>query len=139
MIGNSKTYHGGTETRRKAIPEAGVARGTSLACKFIGGGNQGASVGGIKSAVATIWGDDEFGFGPGAMERPGAFHGADHVITALHDDAGNVADARSVAQELVIAVKESLVEKIVGLNAGEGESELVLLVMGGKTGIGHEL
>jgi len=24
VIGNSKTYHGGTETRRKAIPEAGL-------------------------------------------------------------------------------------------------------------------
>ena len=47
--------------------------------------------------MAAVGSDDEFGFGPGAVEGPGAFHGANDVVTALHDHSGDVADARGVA------------------------------------------
>ena len=57
--------------------------------------------------MAAIRSDDEVGLGPRTVERPGAFHGADDVVTALHDDTGNVADARGVAQQLVVGFEES--------------------------------
>ena len=55
--------------------------------------DQGAAIRRIGSAVAAIGSDHEIGFGPRSIESPGAFHGADDVITALHDHAWDVAYA----------------------------------------------
>ena len=65
----------------------------TLAGEFVGRRDQGATVRRVESAVAAVWGDDEVGFGPLTVERPRAFHGADDVVTALHDDPGDAADA----------------------------------------------
>jgi hypothetical protein len=89
--------------------------------------------------MAAIGGDDELGFGPFTVQRPGAFHGADHIVTALHDDTGDVANPRGVAEQLVVRFQKALVGKVVGLNTREGESELILLVAAGKCRIGQQL
>ena len=85
--------------------------------------------------MATIWGDDEVGFGPSTVERPGAFHGTDDVVTALHDYPGDASDPRGIGQQLVVGFEKTLVEEVVGLNAREGEGELILLVVGSEGGI----
>ena len=69
-----------------------MRRGCS-AGEFVGRSDQGAAVGRVESAVAAIGSDDEVGFRPRTVERPRAFHGADDVVTALHDDPGDVPDA----------------------------------------------
>ena len=88
--------------------------------EFVGGGYQGAAVGRFEGAVAAVGSNHQVGFGPGAVERPGAFHGANNVVAALHDYAGDVADAGGVAQQLVVGFEKSFVDEIVGFDAGEG-------------------
>jgi len=89
--------------------------------------------------VAAIGSHNQLGFGPGAVEGPGAFHGTDDVVAALHDHAGDLTDARGVAQELVVGFKETFVDEAVRFGAGEGEGELVLFVVAGEIGVGEEL
>ena len=86
--------------------------------------------------MAAVWSDNEIGLGPRAVERPRALHGADDVVTALHDHPGDVADARGVAQQLVIGFEETLVDEVVDLNAREGEGEFILFVVAGEGRIG---
>src|SRR5580765_5633698 len=69
--------------------------------EFVSGCHQCATVRRIESAVPAVGCDDEIGFGPHAMERPCALHGADDVVAALHDHPGDMTDARGVAQQLV--------------------------------------
>ena len=64
--------------------------------------------------------DHQFRLRPGAVQGPGTAHRADHVIAALHDDAGNVADARHVAQQLVVDLEEAAIDEVVALDAREG-------------------
>ena len=111
----------------------------TLAGEFVRRRDQGATVRRVESAVATVGGDDEVGFGPRTVKRPRAFHGADDVVTALHDYPGDAADARGIAQQLVVGFEETFVDEVVRLNAREGEGELILLVVAGKGGIGQEL
>ena len=73
--------------------------------------DQGAAVRRIECAMAAVGRDDEVGLGPGTMQRPGALHRADDIVSALHDHPGNLADPRGVAQQLVVGFKETFVEK----------------------------
>ena len=50
-----------------------------------------------------------------------------------------MADARSIAQQLIVGFEKTLVNEVVGLNAREGEGELILFVVAGEGGIGKEL
>jgi hypothetical protein len=49
---------------------------------------RGRDCSGVEGAVAAVGGDDEVGFGPLTVERPRAFHGANDVVTALHNHPG---------------------------------------------------
>src|SRR5580704_17495688 len=57
--------------------------------EFVRRGDQGTAVRRLQSAVAAVGSDDKVGFGPRPVERPSAFHGADDVVTALHNYTGN--------------------------------------------------
>src|SRR5580704_7488715 len=70
--------------------------------QFVRRRDEGAAVRWIESAVAAVGSDDQIGFGPLAVQRPGALHGTDEVVAALHDHRGNVANTRGVAQQLVV-------------------------------------
>src|SRR5712692_7508379 len=74
--------------------------------------HQGPAVRRIESAVAAVGRDDEVGFGPRAEEPPRAFHGADNIVTALHDHPGDVADARGVAQQLVVGFEKTVMDEV---------------------------
>src|ERR1017187_327204 len=91
--------------------------------EFVRGCDEGATIRRFEGAVTAVGSDDEVGFGPRTVERPRAFHGANDIVTALHDDSGDMADARDVAQQLVVGFEEGMVEEVVDLNAREGESE----------------
>jgi hypothetical protein len=106
--------------------------------EFISGGDQGAAVGRFESAVAAVGSDDEFGFGPSAVECPGAFHGTNDIVAALHDYAGDVAYVGGVAQQLVVEFEESFIDEVVSFYAGEGQREFILFVVAGKGGVGQE-
>jgi hypothetical protein len=62
---------------------------------LIGGCDQGAAVRWVGGAMAAIGGDDELGFGPCTVQRPGAFHGADDIVTALHKARPSLPPLRS--------------------------------------------
>ena len=57
-----------------------------------------------------------FDLGQARCRCPGTAHRADEVVAALHDDTGNFADQRDVAQQLVVAVQETAVDEIVALD-----------------------
>ena len=86
--------------------------------------------------MAAVGSDDEVGFGPRPVQRPRAFHGADDIVTALHDNTGDAADARGIAQQLVVGLEKTLVEEVMRLYAREGQRELILLVVAREGGIG---
>src|ERR1017187_1766050 len=111
----------------------------SLSGELVGCRDQGAGVGRVESAVAAIRRDDEVRLWPRPVQRPRAFHRADYVVTALYNHARDMADERGVAQQLVVGLEESLVVKVVDLDAREGERELVLFVVPGKGGIRQQL
>ena len=70
--------------------------------------------------MAAVGGDHEVGFGPHTVQCPRAFHGADNIVTALHDDTGDVANARCVAKQLIVGFKKALIGEVVSLNTREG-------------------
>ena len=88
--------------------------------------------------MSAVGSDDEIGFGPGAMQVPGAFHGTDNVVAALDDHSGDMANALRVAQELVVGFEKALMEKIMGLDAGEGQDKFIFFVMPGEVRIGQQ-
>src|SRR3546814_6824075 len=48
---------------------------------------------------------------PGLVQVPGALDRADHVVTAVDDDAGDVGDLAGVAQQLVVELEEARSEE----------------------------
>jgi hypothetical protein len=77
--------------------------------------------------------------GHARCSTPGAFHGADDIVTALHNGSRDVANPRGVAEQFVVRFQKTLVGQVVGLNTREGEGELILLVMAGKCRTGEQL
>ena len=62
----------------------------------VGRGDQLARDAGLEGGVAGVRRRSRSSrFRPGAMQVPGAAHRADHVVAALHDDGGDVADLRA--------------------------------------------
>src|ERR1700730_5309663 len=64
------------------------------------------------------------GFGPGAMEVPGAGRRADHIVTPLHDDAGNVTNLLDILGQIVFGREETIVHEVVAFDARKGQREL---------------
>src|SRR5437762_236673 len=60
---------------------------------------------------------------PGAMQVPGTRHRTDNVVTALNDDAGDVANLSDVLDQIIVRGKKAVIHEVVTLNAGEGLSE----------------
>lgn len=67
----------------------------------------------------------QLGLGPGAVQVPGAGHGADDVVAPLYDDPRDMADFLHIPQQLV-GLQEGVVDKVMALDAGEGQAEFVL-------------
>ena len=61
------------------------------------------------------------------MQRPCGFRRAGHVITALHDDAGNVAQLARVADQLAI-LQPAAMDEIMIFDSGEGEREIIRIM-----------
>ena len=97
--------------------QGGVCLPERLPCELVRRGHQCAAIWGIERAMPAIGRHDQLGLRPGAMQRPRALHGTDHVVTALHNHTGDVADARGVRQQLVVRFEESLVDEVVRLKS----------------------
>ena len=94
----------------RLLSETGIPP-AKLTREFIGCCDEGAAVRRLEAAVTAIGSDDKFGFGPCTMKRPCAFHGTDDIVTALHDHCRNLADPRSIAQQLIIRFRNPLLTK----------------------------
>ena len=66
----------------------------------------------------------KLGFGPGVVQIPGGYRGAHNVVTPLNNHRGYVANAIDIFQKLVGGVEETVVNKVVTLNAGHGEGRI---------------
>src|ERR1043165_9674954 len=79
---------------------------------------------GLGDGVAGVGDDAEVGLGPGAVQVPGAAHGADHVVAPLDDDGRDVSYLPDVLDEVVVRREEGVVHEVLTLDAREGEREL---------------
>ncbi len=79
--------------------------------------------------MAAVRSYDQIRFRPGAVECPGAFHGAYYIISPLNDNARDMANPMGIAQKLIIRIEESAINEVVNFYAGEGEGKLVLLIV----------
>jgi len=80
----------------------------------------------LGSTMPGITNNTEVGFWPRAVQVPGAAHGAGHVVAALHNHRGDVADTVEVPQELAFVLEEAAVEEVMALDARHRERVLVL-------------
>ncbi len=81
-------------------------------------------VAGFEGGVAGIRYDAEVGFRPRAMQCPCGLHRAHDVVAALHDDGRDVPDTIDAAQELVLALEETLVHEVVTFDARNRSREI---------------
>src|SRR3546814_14621849 len=59
----------------------------------------------FERRVTRCRGDRQFRLRPGLVQVPGVLDRADHVVTAVDDDAGDVGDLAGVAQQLVVELE----------------------------------
>src|SRR6185437_5002092 len=100
----------GIPARRRLLPEAREA---------IGGHDELMEVAPLEGGVAGVRHDAQIGFRPGAMQLPRGLHGTHDVVSALHDDRGDVADAVDLLDELVVRAQEAAVDEVVTFDARE--------------------
>src|ERR1700730_1852859 len=79
----------------------------------------------LERRVTGIRNETQFCLGPRAIQVPGALHGADHIVAALHDDCGNVADLADILDELIVGAHEAAIDEVMTLDAGERRRVLV--------------
>src|SRR5262249_1865307 len=79
----------------------------------------------LERGVARVRHDAKVRLGPGAMQIPRALDRADHVVAALHDHGGDVANARDLVDELILTLEKAAVHEVVTFDAREREAELV--------------
>ena len=79
--------------------------------------------------MAGIGDDFEVCFWPGPVEFPRAHDGADNVVTALDDHAGNVSNLVDIVDQEVIGIEEDVVDEVVTLDPGQGECCVRLPIM----------
>ena len=87
--------------------------------------------------MAAVRRDHQVGLRPCTVQSPGALHGTDHIVAALHDHAGDGANPTGIEQQLIVTFQKTPVDKVVGLDAREGQGELVLLIVAGEGRIGQ--
>ena len=78
---------------------------------------------GFACSVARVADQNERRFRPGSVKIPGAFHRRDDVIAPLHDDARYVTDLVDIGEQLVVLPEKTVVNEVVTLDPGEGDSE----------------
>ena len=83
--------------------------------------------------------DHQLRLRPSLVQVPGVLRGADDVVAAVHDDAGNAVQAVRVAQQLVVDVEEAAVDEIVVLDAREAQREMRVVVALDEVGVQQEL
>src|SRR3546814_16332924 len=67
-----------------------------------------------------------------SSDLPGVLDRADHVVTAVDDDAGDVGDLAGVAQQLVVELEEAAVDEVVVLDPRERQRETRVCVAVGE-------
>jgi hypothetical protein len=110
---------GGSRRRRPS----GAPRSGAPAAECIGRAHEFTSRARFERRVAGVAYDAQPCLGPGAVQGPGAAHGADDVVAALDDDCRNFADAVHVVEQLTIATQEAAVDEIVASDARQRSRE----------------
>ena len=67
----------------------------------VGGEDEFVEGAGLGGGVAGVGDDAQLSLGPGAVQLPGGFDGADDVVAALDDDSRQVTDAANVGEQLI--------------------------------------
>ena len=87
--------------------------------------------------MSRILADDQFGGGPGGRQVRRRRHRAHHVVAALHDETGNVADPPRPVEKRVLR-QEYPVGEIMRLDARQAEGQFVALELRDRLGAGMQ-
>ena len=68
-------------------------------------------------------------FGPGSMQLPGAHHRTHDVIPTLDDYRRNVTNFTDIFNQIVVTLKERIVDEVVTLNKRQRQGEVCLTGM----------
>src|SRR5262249_376747 len=96
-----------------------------ILAEAIGRLDQLMEISGLGGRVAGIGHDPQVRFRKGTVERPGAGHRADDIVTPLDNHGRYVADTCDVRKELIVTLEESVVDKVVTLDPGECKRKLI--------------
>src|ERR1700722_4504188 len=97
--------------------------------EFVSRRDEGATVRGIEGAVTAVRCNNQLGFRPRTMKRPGTLHGTDDIITALHNYSWNMPNLRGVFEQLRVGLHKTPINEIMCLDARKRQGELVLFVV----------
>jgi hypothetical protein len=81
----------------------------------------------LEGGMAGVRRDAQVGFGPRAVKVPRALDGTYDVVTTLHYDRRDVADAWDIVEKLGVGAEESTVDEVVALDARESIGDTILL------------
>ena len=95
--------------------------------QHVAGFHQFADDAGFERGVAGVGDDAELRLGPDPGERPGGAKRRHHIIAAVDDHAGQVAELRGLLQQPAVLFIEALVVEVVALDAREGVEEVGLV------------
>ena len=88
--------------------------------------HQGGADAGLQGGVAGVGHDHAVGLGPGLAQLIGRHRRTDHVVAALHDGAGQVADAVEVLPGPALG-QEDAVDEVVRFDARQRQREAAAL------------
>src|SRR6266436_3407297 len=86
--------------------------------------HQGAGDAGFADRVSRIGNDAKLRLRPGLVQLPGAHHRTNDVVPPLNDHGGNVTNPANILDQVVVSLKETIVHKVVTLDASQGQRHL---------------
>src|SRR5690348_9130191 len=86
----------------------------------------------FEGGVAGVGNYAQLGSRPGAVQVPGNLSWAEHVVAAVDDNRGDMADATDVLQQLVVRPHEPFVQEVVALDPRESGGVLRLFERGDR-------
>jgi len=93
---------------------------------------------GLGHGVTGIGDDAQGRFRPSAGEIVGDLDRRHHVVTAMHDHAGDVPQPMRVGNQLIVGMEEAAIDEVVALDAGEGQRVVVFGEAAYPLGVGKQ-
>jgi len=70
----------------------------------------------VERAMAAVRRDHQVGLRSCTVQSPGALHGTGHIVTSLHNRAGDGVNPPDIEQQLIVTFEKTSMDKVVGLD-----------------------